>query len=29
MRAYLRFSLLGGVIAQQIRNLGYSASSIR
>ncbi|QDI74590.1 MULTISPECIES: 2Fe-2S iron-sulfur cluster-binding protein [Leisingera] len=25
MRAYLRFSLLGGVIAQQIRNLGYSA----
>ncbi|MFQ5622396.1 MAG: reductive dehalogenase [Paracoccaceae bacterium] len=27
MRAYLRFSLLGGVIAQQIRNLGYSARS--
>ncbi|MBV1865942.1 MAG: reductive dehalogenase [Rhodobacteraceae bacterium] len=25
MRAYLRFSLLGGVLAQQIRNLGYSA----
>lgn len=25
MRAYLRFSLLGGVIAQQIRNLGYNA----
>ncbi len=25
MRAYLRFSLLGGVIAQQIRNLGYQA----
>jgi reductive dehalogenase len=25
MRAYLRFSLLGGVIAQQIRNLGYDA----
>ncbi|MCL6285484.1 reductive dehalogenase [Ruegeria sp. 2012CJ41-6] len=25
MRAYLRFSLLGGVIAQQIRNLGYRA----
>jgi ferredoxin-NADP reductase/ferredoxin len=25
MRAYLRFSLLGGVIAQQIRNLGYTA----
>lgn len=25
MRAYLRFSLLGGVIAEQIRNLGYSA----
>ncbi len=25
MRAYLRFSLLGGVIAQQIRNLGYEA----
>ncbi|MEL7462984.1 MAG: reductive dehalogenase [Pseudomonadota bacterium] len=27
MRAYLRFSLLGGVIAKQIRNLGYSAKS--
>ncbi len=27
MRAYLRFSLLGGVIAQQIRNLGYKAKS--
>ncbi len=25
MRAYLRFSLLGGVLAQQIRNMGYSA----
>lgn len=25
MRAYLRFSLLGGVIADQIRNLGYTA----
>ncbi len=25
MRAYLRFSLLGGVIGEQIRNLGYSA----
>ncbi|WP_264212337.1 2Fe-2S iron-sulfur cluster-binding protein [Leisingera thetidis] len=25
MRAYLRFSLLGGVIAQQVRNLGYTA----
>jgi len=25
MRAYLRFSLLGGVIAQQIRNLGFTA----
>ncbi|MEM7303119.1 MAG: reductive dehalogenase [Pseudomonadota bacterium] len=25
MRAYLRFSLLGGVIANQIRNLGYEA----
>lgn len=25
MRAYLRFSLLGGVVAQQIRNLGYTA----
>lgn len=27
MRAYLRFSLLGGVIAQQIRNLGWSAKA--
>ncbi|NNL18869.1 MAG: reductive dehalogenase [Boseongicola sp.] len=27
MRAYLRFSLLGGVIAAQIRNLGYSAKA--
>ncbi len=27
MRAYLRFSLLGGVIAQQIRNLGYPAKA--
>ena len=27
MRAYLRFSLLGGVIARQIRNLGYSAKA--
>jgi len=27
MRAYLRFSLLGGVIAEQIRLLGYSARS--
>ncbi|MGH1466111.1 MAG: reductive dehalogenase [Cognatishimia sp.] len=25
MRAYLRFSLLGGIVARQIRNLGYSA----
>lgn len=25
MRAYLRFSLLGGVLAQHIRNLGYEA----
>jgi ferredoxin-NADP reductase/epoxyqueuosine reductase QueG len=25
MRAYLRFALLGGVLAQQIRNLGYTA----
>ncbi len=25
MRAYLRFSLLGGVLAQQLRNLGYTA----
>jgi reductive dehalogenase len=27
MRAYLRFSLLGGVIARQIRNLGYQAKA--
>ena len=27
MRAYLRFSLIGGVIAQQIRNLGYGAKA--
>lgn len=27
MRAYLRFSLLGGVIAKQIRRLGYSAKA--
>ena len=27
MRAYLRFSLLGGVIARQIRNLGYPAKA--
>ena len=27
MRAYLRFSLLGGIIGKQIRNLGYSARS--
>ena len=27
MRAYLRFSLLGGVLAQQIRNLGYGAKA--
>ncbi|MEL6869125.1 MAG: reductive dehalogenase domain-containing protein [Pseudomonadota bacterium] len=27
MRAYLRFSLLGGIVAQQIRNLGFSARS--
>ncbi|MBR9864388.1 MAG: 2Fe-2S iron-sulfur cluster binding domain-containing protein, partial [Rhodobacteraceae bacterium] len=26
MRAYLRFSLLGGVLGQQIRNLGYTAN---
>jgi reductive dehalogenase len=25
MRAYLRFSLMGGVVAEQIRRLGYSA----
>ena len=25
MRAYLRFSVLGGIIAEQIRNLGYTA----
>ncbi|MGA9411883.1 MAG: reductive dehalogenase [Roseobacter sp.] len=27
MRAYLRFSLLGGVLARHIRNLGYSAKA--
>ncbi len=27
MRAYLRFSLLGGVLAKQIRNLGYKAKA--
>ena len=27
MRAYLRFSLLGGVVAEQIRRLGYSAKA--
>ncbi len=27
MRAYLRFSLLGGVIAKQIRNMGYKAKA--
>ncbi len=27
MRAYLRFSLLGGVVARQIRNLGYAAKA--
>ena len=27
MRAYLRFSLLGGVLAKQLRNLGYSAKA--
>lgn len=27
MRAYLRFSLIGGVVAQQIRNLGYTATA--
>ena len=27
MRAYLRFCVLGGVIAQQIRNLGYGAKA--
>jgi hypothetical protein len=25
MRAYLRFSLLGGILAEQVRRLGYSA----
>jgi reductive dehalogenase len=25
MRAYLRFSLLGGIVAEQVRRLGYSA----
>ena len=27
MRAYLRFSMLGGVIARQIRNLGFKAKA--
>jgi len=27
MRAYLRFSLLGGVVARQIRNLGFKAKA--
>ncbi|MEX0502265.1 2Fe-2S iron-sulfur cluster-binding protein [Alphaproteobacteria bacterium LSUCC0719] len=27
MRAYLRFSMLGGVIAKQIRNLGFTAKA--
>ena len=27
MRAYLRFSLLGGIIAKQIRNMGYKAKA--
>ena len=27
MRAYLRFSMLGGVIARQIRNLGFAAKA--
>ena len=27
MRAYLRFSLIGGVVAKQIRNLGYTAKA--
>jgi hypothetical protein len=27
MRAYLRFSLLGGILAQHIRNLGYAAKA--
>ncbi|THD76481.1 2Fe-2S iron-sulfur cluster binding domain-containing protein [Thalassobius vesicularis] len=27
MRAYLRFSLLGGVLAKHLRNLGYSAKA--
>ena len=27
MRAYLRFSMLGGVIAKQIRNLGFAAKA--
>ena len=27
MRAYLRFSLLGGVLAKQLRNLGYKAKA--
>ncbi len=27
MRAYLRFSLIGGVLAQQLRNMGYKAKA--
>ena len=27
MRAYLRFSLFGGILAQHIRNMGYSAKA--
>ena len=27
MRAYLRFALIGGILAQQIRNLGYKAKA--
>ncbi|QUJ78189.1 2Fe-2S iron-sulfur cluster binding domain-containing protein [Sulfitobacter albidus] len=27
MRAYLRFSLIGGVVAKQLRNLGYKAKA--
>ena len=27
MRAYLRFAVLGGVIAQHLRNLGYPAKA--
>ena len=29
MRAYLRFSLLGGIVAEQIRRLGYRRACIR